>query len=196
MRKICLVLTMLVSASFLLASCDSGGGNTNAPKNTAANNTNSNTTTSSANTETDVKKLIGDLSDALSKNDAAALDKIYADDYTLVTQTGEIATKAQRIEAIKSGEIKFENVVFSDIKVRGYGDTAVAIAGSKGKSTNKGKTSETSFRITFVAHKTKDGWRLVSAHLAPMPEETKTDDSTKKETSNTATSNSAAPEKK
>ena len=124
------------------------------------------------------------MSAALSKNDTAALDKLYADDYTLVTQTGEVTTKAQRVGAIKSGELKFENVAFSDVKVRGYGDTAVAIANSTGKSTTQGKTQETSYRITFVANKTKDGWRLVSAHLSPMPEAAKTDDSTKKDESN------------
>ena len=173
MKRIFLSLAMLISASFLLISCGDMAANTNKPAN-AANNAPTNTT-SSASADADVKKLITDLSAALSKNDVAALDKIYADDYTLVTQTVEMFTKAQRLEAIKSGDLKFESVAFSDVKVRAYGDSAVAIAGSKGKSTNKGKTEETSYRITFVANKTKDGWRLVSAHLSPMPEAAKTD---------------------
>lgn len=183
------MLTMLTAASFLLTSCgDTTGGNTtNANK--PANSTNSansptNTATSSANTDADVKKLIGDLSAALSKNDTAALDKIYADDYTLVSQTGDVATKAQRLDAMKSGDLKFENVVFSDLKVRSYGDTAVTIGSSSGKSWNKGKESTTNYRVTFVANKTKDGWRIVGAHLSPMPEATKTGDSSKMDESN------------
>lgn len=183
MRKVFSAFLMLMAASFLLTSCGSpAANNANAPKNTSANNaatTAATATPSSANAEADVKKLVSDLAAALSKNDTAALDKIYADDYTLVTQTGEIATKAQRIEAIKSGDLKFENVAFNDVKVRSYGDSAVAIANTSGKSTNKGKVQETNFRVTFVANKTKDGWRMVSAHLSPMPEAAKTDDAKK-----------------
>lgn len=197
MKKILFVLAMLMAASLLLTSCDTAGGNMNSPRNTAANNaatnTVTNTATSSANTEADVKKLVGDLAAALSKNDTAALDKIYADDYTLVTQTGEVMTKAQRLEAMKSGNLKFENVAFNDVKVRNYGDTAVAIANSTGRSTSNGKTQDTRYRVTFVAHKTTDGLRLVGAHLSPMPEAAKTDDSTKKDEANkTAESNTNA----
>ncbi len=169
------VIAALFAASFLLASCDGGAGNSNAPKNTGANNTAA-TTAPAANNEADVKKLVADLAAALSKNDAAALDKIYGDDYILVQQDGNVATKAERLAAIKAGDLKFENVAFNNVKVRSYGDTAVAMCDSSGKSTNKGKEVTTSYRITFVANKGKDGWRLVSSHLSPMPEAAKTDD--------------------
>jgi ketosteroid isomerase-like protein len=174
MRRSILIIT-LCSISALIASCDGGTGNANVPKNTSANNTAA-TTAPAANNEADVKKLIADLAAALGKNDVAALDKIYGDDYMLVQQDGTIATKAERIAAIKSGDLKFENVAFNNVKVRSYGDSAVALCDSSGKSMNKGKEVTTSYRITFVAHKGKDGWHLVSAQLAPMPEAAKTDD--------------------
>jgi uncharacterized protein (TIGR02246 family) len=154
----------LALCSVLLISCDSGANTTTKPADTAP---------ATVNHEADVKKLIGDLAASLSKNDVAALDKIYADDYTLVTQTGDVATKAQRLDAIKAGELKFENVTFNVEKVRSYGDMAIAIANSKGKSTNKGVTQDTNFRVTLAANKTKDGWRLVSAHLSSLPEAAK-----------------------
>jgi ketosteroid isomerase-like protein len=174
MRRSILIVSLL-AAAFLIASCDSGAGNTNAPKNASANNTAA-TTAPAANAEADVKKLVADLAAALGKNDTAALEKIYSDDYMLVQQDGNVATKAERIAAIKSGDLKFENVAFNNVKVRSYGDSAVAICDSSGKSTNKGKEVTTSYRITFVAHKGKDGWHLVSAALAPLPEAAKTDD--------------------
>lgn len=178
-----LLIIALAVCSLVLISCTGGGGGntTNKPTN-SANSAPTNTATTSVNHETDVKKLVADLAAALSKNDTAALDKIYSDDYTLVTQTGDVATKKERLDGIKSGDLKFENIAFNDVKVRSYGDSAVAIANSSGKSTNKGKVQDTGFRITFVANKTKDGWRLVSAHLSPMP--AKTDDSAKKDESN------------
>lgn len=194
MKRI-LAVVLMFSGGLLMISCGDSASVT--PKNTTAAPTNTATVPAPANpaaTEADVKKLIGDLAAALSKNDTAALEKLYADDYTLVTQTGETATKAERIGAIKSGDLKFESVAFSEIKVRGYGDTAVAIANSSGKSTNKGKTTETAFRITFVANKSKDGWRLVSAHLAPMPEAAKTDDAGKDDKKDEMKKDDAKPE--
>jgi len=178
MKKILAVLVLAFSGLALI-SC---GDATVVPKNTTTSNNSAPVNTApatSANADADVKKLISDLGAALSKNDVAALDKIYADDYTLVTATGDVATKAQRLDAIKSGDLKFENVSFSNVKVRTYGDTAVAIVDSTGKNTVKGKTSDTNYRVTFVANKTKDGWRLVSAHLVSREDATKTDDAAK-----------------
>lgn len=195
-----LAAAFVVICSFILTSCGgAGGGNTtNTAKNAAntAANSATNSASSSANTDADVKKLVSDLAAALSKNDVAALDKIYGDDYTLVTQTGEVLTKAQRLDAIKSGDLKFENVVFSDVKVRGYGDTAVAIANSTGRSTNKGQTRDTNYRVTFVANKTKDGWRFVSAHLSPNAEAPKTADANKKDDSSLSADSNKAVNKK
>lgn len=167
MRSKFIGAALMTAASLFLLACDPAANTANKPAN-AANAANTAATNTTANHDADMKKLIGDLAAALSKNDTAALDKIYGDNYTLVTADGGVTTKAQRLEAMKSGDLKFENVVFDDITVRSYGDSAVAIVKSSGKSWNKGKEQTTSYRITFVANKTKDGWRMVSAHLTNL----------------------------
>lgn len=73
-----------------------------------------------------VRQLINDLAAALSKNDVAALDRIYADDYMVTNENGVMSDKATRLAAIKSGALKFESVNFTEIKVNVYGDAAVA----------------------------------------------------------------------
>ena len=140
--------------------------NSNVSSNTSVNsNTNANSnTTSSANTESDVRKLLGELEAALSKNDAAALDKIYSDDYTIITTAGEVQTKAQRLDSIKSGDLKFETIKFEDVKIQSYGDAAVVTARSIAKSTYKGKEQPGDSMTTIVFAKTKDGWRVVHGH--------------------------------
>ena len=172
---------VLAFGALILISC----GETNvAPKKTDAAMSNSATnnapaTTTSANADADVKKLLDDLAAAVSKNDVAALEKIYADDYTVVTATGDVQTKAQRLEAMKAGDLKFSGVAFTDVKVRTYGDTAVAIATSTGTTTMKGAAADASYRVTFVANKGKDGWRLSSASLVPRADAAKKDEKTK-----------------
>ena len=88
---------------------------------------------------------------ALSANDTAALDKIWADDYEFVTPDGQIQTKSERLESIRSGELKMESITFDEVHVRSYGDAAVVTAKATQKSTNKGKdNSGTSAPLTLT----------------------------------------------
>lgn len=57
-----------------------------------------------------VQQLLDQLYAALGRNDVAALNRIYADNYTLVNESGELTTKSPRLAAIKSGELKYESI--------------------------------------------------------------------------------------
>ncbi len=74
------------------------------------------------NDEQAVKKLLDELSAAVGHNDTVALDRIYADDYTIVTDSGVVMTKAERLAAMKSGDLKYESVAFDDVNIRVYGN--------------------------------------------------------------------------
>jgi ketosteroid isomerase-like protein len=185
MKKIFFTMTALIMSSFFMAACgDQGAGNAaNKPANAV---TNSNTA-SSASSEADVRKFIGDLGAALAKNDAAALDKMWADDYTFVNPEGEVMTKAQRLDAVKSGAMKFESLTFNDVKVRMYGDTAVVNAKTSAKGTMNGKDNSGTSTATIVLVKGKDGWRVVLGHPSTSMPAGKTS-----ETNKTAEANKTA----
>ncbi len=127
------------------------------------------TTRSSANQkgndEQAVRQLLNDISAALSRNDADALDRIYADDYTLVNEYGVLGTKAPRIAAIKSGELKYESVGFDEVNVRMYGNTAVANYRVTSKGQSKGQAIGGQFRATSTYVNTKGRWQLVAAQV-------------------------------
>ncbi len=170
MKKIFLVITLLIAASFILVSCNGAANNTATVTNNAKSNTNvaTNTTSSSATSEADIRKLVADAATALNKNDAAALEKIYADDYSLINIDGSVQNRADRLASIKSGDLKYESFSYSDVNVRVYGDTAVVTAIAAIKSTNKGKPLDGKFRVTQVDVKTKDGWRMVNAQTTEI----------------------------
>jgi ketosteroid isomerase-like protein len=171
-----LAAAMLACGSLILVSC--GEANV-APKNTTAAPTNAATSTapaSSATAEADVKKMLKDVETALSKNDADALDKIYAPDYTLVNPDGVLQTRAERLATIKSGDLKYESFAYSDITVRPYGDTAVVNNIATFKATNKGKPFSGKYRISSMWVKGKDGWRQVNAQATSVADAAKTDD--------------------
>lgn len=113
--------------------------------------------------EQEVRKTIADLAAALGKNDTAALDRIYADDYTFVGDTGNMMTKAERIASFKSGDVKYESVSIEVARIRFFGDTAVAITNITTKFAPGSKVTSGKFITTATFVKIKGRWQLVAA---------------------------------
>lgn len=171
MRKLILMTMTLIAASFLLISCGSPAANTASNAGNKAANTATAPAVDKAAVEAEVKKTIEDFTAALNKGDVAALEKMYADDYTLIDQNGVVQTKASRMEGIKSGKVKFEGMKFSDLKIRTHpaGDGAVVTANATGKTTFEGKTEERNSMVTWVMGKSKDkGWQLMNAQVTDI----------------------------
>lgn len=110
-----------------------------------------------------VRKLIAELYAALGRNDVAALDRIYADSYTLINEDGVLLTKAPRLAAIKSGELKFESISFDEVSVRLYGDTAVATCRATSKAQAGGREIGGQLRVTLTLLKMKGRWQVAAA---------------------------------
>lgn len=163
------VLTL--GLAVLFAACGDQGG-TNKPANAPANTANVNTAAAAnpAAIETDIKKLMSDAAAALGKNDADAMEKIYADNYMLVNLDGSVQNKAERLASLRSGETKYESFAYDDITVRSNpdGNGAISIAKLTMKGTMKGKPVDGTFRVTQVYSKTKDGWKQVSAQATKI----------------------------
>ena len=166
---------MLIAASVVFISCDAPAGNnaTASNSNKAANaaSTAAAPVPDKATVEAEVKKAMDDFAAALNKGDAAALDKMYADDYALVDQDGAMQTKASRVEAIKSGKIKFQGLAFNDLKIRTHpnGDGAVVTGRVSGKNVVDGKTEERNSMVTWVVRKSKEaGWQFLNAQITDI----------------------------
>ncbi|MBA2527021.1 MAG: nuclear transport factor 2 family protein [Pyrinomonadaceae bacterium] len=99
---------------------------------------------------------------ALRKADEAALASIYADDYSVTTDTGDVQTKAQRLDWVKANAARLSTIEFQDLKTRVYGDTAVVTG--RATSTDYGINS----RIIQVWVKQGDTWRVVAGQNTPI----------------------------
>ena len=62
---------------------------------------------------------------ALLRNDASALDRIYADELIFINQYGVVRDKAHWIATARAREFKFDSYTTEDIRVRIYRGTAV-----------------------------------------------------------------------
>lgn len=165
---------MLIAASVVFISCDAPAGNnaTASNSNKAANaaSTAAAPVPDKATVEAEVKKAMDDFAAALNKGDAAALDKMYADDYALVDQDGAMQTKASRVEAIKSGKIKFQGLAFNDLKIRTHpnGDGAVVTGRVSGKNIVDGKSGERNSMVTWVVRKSGGAWQFINAQITDI----------------------------
>ena len=98
--------------------------------------------------------------------DAAALDRIYADDFIGVGPSGTVRTKAQVISDFTSGDLKFQSITTDEVQVRVYENTAVETGLSTMSGQDKGKAVPRDTRFTRVWVKQEGRWRLVANHYS------------------------------
>jgi ketosteroid isomerase-like protein len=166
MRRLIMVLTVL--GGLVALGCEPPASNTanNANRANAVNN--ANVAAVAANAEAEVKKAMEDMAKDIASNNADALAVRYADDYYLVTPQGTLQTKADRLADVKSGNTKFESFAYEDVKVRQYGNTAVATATVRAKGKAEGKDVAPQIRATLVFVKTGDQWKVVSGQATAV----------------------------
>jgi ketosteroid isomerase-like protein len=99
---------------------------------------------------------------AALQGDASFLEKYLADDYVAIDPDGAIITKAQSIQDVKSGAVKYESIDVHDTKIRTYGNTAIVDSLATVKLTVNGKPISGDYRATFVWVKQKGTWKRVS----------------------------------
>jgi ketosteroid isomerase-like protein len=76
-------------------------------------------------------------------------------------------TKAQRIDAMRSGATLTESISFDDVKINLYGDAAVVTSRVTIKGKMQGMPQTGTSMSTIVFARTKDGLRIVHGHPSP-----------------------------
>ena len=110
--------------------------------------------------------------DAERSGDPDQLGALLRDDFVLVGPLGFVIDKEQFLGSRRSGDLKHRSFDWSDVRVRGYGEIAVAIGTQTQQSTFQGNDASGQFRVTQIARRMGDDWRFVGMHLcrvAPPP---------------------------
>jgi ketosteroid isomerase-like protein len=118
-----------------------------------------------AGAEQEVTRLSDQYIAALKGKDAAALERIWADDLTFVNSGGAVQTKAQRLADIKSGANQFDTLDAAERTVRVYGDTAVMTTLSTIKGRYGGQEVSGQFRVTQVLVRRGGAWQIVAIQM-------------------------------
>ncbi|HWN65102.1 MAG TPA: nuclear transport factor 2 family protein [Candidatus Binatus sp.] len=119
--------------------------------------------------EREVRQAIEKYRTALLQHDAAALEQIWADDYTFTNGAGETHSKAQRLANLKSGATSLDSISQEEeMKVRVHGNVAVATGRVTIKGQYSGKQASGQYRSMNVWVKGAAGWQLVANQLTPV----------------------------
>ena len=97
----------------------------------------------------------------MKSNDAAAMDRILADDLVVVTGSGKVYTKADLLQFAKTRRVQYEHQEDSDQTVRVWGGTAVVTAKLWMKGLDQGKPFDFHIWFSDTYVRTPGGWRYV-----------------------------------
>jgi ketosteroid isomerase-like protein len=109
--------------------------------------------------------------------DADALEPLLANDFLLVGPLGFMLDKSQYLGSRRSGDLQHESLEWADVRVRVYGEAAVAVGTQTQRSTYQGRDASGRFRVTQIAVRRDDRWTIVGLQYSPIaqpPESTVT----------------------
>jgi ketosteroid isomerase-like protein len=107
---------------------------------------------------------------AVAKNDATTMDAILADNFTLVTGSGKVYSKADLLQEARSGRMQYRRQDDSERTVRVWGDTAVVTAKLVEQGTQDGKPFDYTVWFSDTYVHTATGWRYVFGQSSlPLP---------------------------
>jgi len=104
--------------------------------------------------------------EAEQRADTATLDKLAIADFRLVGPFGFVLDKAQWLDRYRSGALVTNSLVWDEVAVRDFGDTAIAIGRHAQRATYQGRPADGQFRVTQVFVRDGGQWELASLHLS------------------------------
>jgi len=109
-----------------------------------------------------IMQLENSFNDAMVKGDAAALEKLLANEWFLQMEASLI-TKTQYADWLKSNGGPYSAIKDNDVNVRLH-DNAVVVDGVSARTLKDGGTVK-QIRFTRVYAKSANGWQLVAMHF-------------------------------
>ena len=120
----------------------------------------------SADTRDEILALGARWAHAEQDGDITVLDELAAADFRLVGPFGFVLDKSQWLDRYRDGGLVTRSLVWNDVEVRDFGDTAIAIGRQTQQASYRGSPADGQFRITHVFIRDAGRWLLASVHLS------------------------------
>jgi ketosteroid isomerase-like protein len=105
---------------------------------------------------------------AMVGNNAEAIGRYMADDWTIIGSDGSVSDKASFLALVKSGGLTHDIMESEDLHIRVYGDTAVITARGISGGKYQGEPFREVERSSCVFIRQAGQWRCVLTHLSRL----------------------------
>ena len=115
----------------------------------------------------DVKKEVEALEEQWRKaqlaGDVGTMDKMLAEDFIGISMSGQVNTKAQQLERVKTRKLVVNKIELSDMKVKLVGSVAIVTSQADVEGTSEGASVKGMYRYTRVYQRSPSGeWKITS----------------------------------
>jgi hypothetical protein len=119
--------------------------------------------------ENDVLQFERDACKAFLEADAVALQRVLTADFTLTLSNGEVSSRANEIDELRSGKVHYDVFENYDMKARLYGDsTAVVLGKTHVKGMSEGKPFDRVVQFTDTLVKCDGRWQLAAGQVSRL----------------------------
>jgi ketosteroid isomerase-like protein len=102
--------------------------------------------------------------------DAGTMDKMLSDDYIGISMSGQVNTKAQQLDRVRSHKVSLGKIEMSDVKVKLIGAIAIVTAQADVEGTNENGPVKGTYRYTRVYKRLPNGdWKITSFEATRIP---------------------------
>lgn len=109
------------------------------------------------------------LASAWVHRDQETITSILAPDWSVTDAAGRVLTKEEVIRAsFVAMEHRVDTMVIDDVKVRTFGDTAVATGRTRATGTSGGRSGSAVLRFTDVFVRRAGRWQAVASHASAI----------------------------
>ena len=114
-----------------------------------------------------LRKIEQEWTQAHVKRDTSVAQRIESDDFTFVDPDGIISNKAQSLKNV-SGDLVFQEFLIDELKIRVYGDAAIASGLGTVKAKFRDSDISGSYRWTDVFVRQNGSWKAVVAQVTKV----------------------------
>jgi ketosteroid isomerase-like protein len=113
-------------------------------------------------------------------NDVVTMDKLLSDDYLGITPQGDVVTKTQQLDRMRSHDITITSLDATDVKIKLVGQVAIVTSSAHVQGTSEKMSLDGNYRYTRVyQHLPSGAWKITnfevtrirnSHHEAALPQ--------------------------
>jgi hypothetical protein len=114
----------------------------------------------------ELARLEGVWNEAHVHGDAAALDRLWANDFVVTVPNMPFMERADAVGIWRSGKVKFQRYQTSDLRIRVYDNAAVVTGQVERTRLTNGQEVNDVWRFTKVYVRGTNGWQIVAWHAS------------------------------